>query len=665
MSEEEKKAESKPVVPAPDEGASELQVLKRKLYARDEAPELAERTAKLSDVPARKGERYGKAQPGESPAVLVDALQKRTSRRRKIIKASILVGGLVLVFVAAVAVTIWYRNLHQLKSEQIVLDLKAPGEFTSGEHMDYEINYGNDSLEKLQTIEILFEAPAGFRVLESSVEARREGEKYLFSVPDVEPGSGGKVTVKGILVGEQNTNALAKAEIDVAPANSPKTRYTKVTSATTVIVAVPIEVSVEASSTAISGERIFAVVHVRNVSSLPQEGLFLKLNAPPGMQLAPEDKEFSAAFSVQDGTWQLPSIKPLEEVVRTAVLYVDGTAGERRPLTIEVGIKDGEETFIQRQVSHVVTVTASELSVVQAFDKKPGDAIVSAGQKLQGSITYQNTGTVGLKSVVVSAKFEGTGLDPATLQLKNGAYNPTTKTITWTSATVPELSIVAPNQSGEITYDFSLLPSASFPVVDGKGNNNVLTVIASVDSPDVKTPLGQEKRIVSERVNLTVATSLPLDVVAFYDDGRLGLPSSGPLPPKVGEQTTYTVRFRLGTTLNDVGDVRVVAVLPDGVAYTGKTYLTTGGVEYNERTGEVTWKIPLLEALTGRTTPPAELHVQVAVTPGENTKGKEIQLLNVINVEGMDEFVDQIVKNEITDRFPTTDTAAPGKGKVQ
>lgn len=665
MSEEEKKEQPKPVVPAPDEGASELQVLKRKLYARDEAPELAERTAKLGDVPARKGERYGKAQPGESPAVLVDALQKRTSRRRKIIKMSLLVGGLVLVFIAAVAVTMWYRNLHQLKQDQIALDLKAPAEFTSGEHMDYEINYGNDSLEKLQSGEILFEVPAGFRVLQSSVEARREGEKYLFTIPDVEPGKGGKVVVSGVLIGEQNTNALAKAEIGVSPANSPKTRYSKVASATTVIVAVPIEVSVEASGSAISGERIFAVVHVRNVSSLPQEGLFLKLNAPPGMQLSPEDKEFSADFSTQDGLWQLPAIKPLEEVVRTAVLYVDGSAGERRPLDIEVGVKDGDQTFIQRKVSHVVTITASELSVVQSFNKKPGDQVVAAGDKLQGSIAYQNTGTVGLKSVVISAKFEGNGFDPASLQLKNGAYNPTTKTITWTSATVPELAVVAPNQTGEITYDFSLLPAASFPVVDGKGNNNVLTVIASVDSPDVKTPLGQEKRIVSERVNLEVATSLPLDVAAFYDDGRLGLASTGPTPPKVGQQTTYTLRFRLGTTLNDVGDMRLTAVLPDGVSYTGKTYLTTGAVEHNERTGEVIWNIPLIAALTGRTTPPAELDVQVAVTPGENTKGKEIQLLNVIKVEGTDEFVDQLVSTQIADRFPTTDTAVPGKGKVQ
>jgi hypothetical protein len=114
-----------------------------------------------------------------------------------------------------------------------------------------------------------------------------------------------------------------------------------------------------------------------------------------------------------------------------------------------------------------------------------------------------------------------------------------------------------------------------------------------------------------------------------------------------------------------VGDVRLTAVLPDGVAYTDKTYLTTGQVSYNSRTGEIIWHIPLLSSLTGRTTPPQELHVQVAVTPGENTRGSEVQLLNSVKIEGMDVFVDQTVTQEIKDRFPTTDTAVPGKGKVE
>jgi len=666
MAENDVKAGSSKPLPRPEgEEASKLQLLKRDLYARDESPEMVRRTIALGDVPARKGEKYGAGVEESSPTQLVDVLQKRTAHRRKLIIRALMIAGLLAVFGLAVWGTLAYRDAHQLRSDHLGIVLNAPSEFTSGEKIIFKAQIHNKSLEGWQRVEALFEVPPGFRFLESSLPAEREGGKYLMALPDLGAGKTAEASVTGVLIGQQNSNALSQVEITVSPDNDPKSRYKNVASATTVIRAVPIDMTIEASSSAISGERLLGVIHIRNISQVPQEGLFLKLDVPPGMDLATQDAEFSTGFSALDGMWDLPTLKPLDEITRKVVFFVDGSAGERRSLSLLAGIIEGDQHYTQREVTHVVTVTASELAVVQTFNETPGDQIVSSGQRLKAKVTYQNTGSVGLKSAVVTAKFEGSGLDPASLVLKSGAYNPTTKTITWTSATVPELAVVAPNQTGEIMYEFSLLPATSFPVVDDKGNNNVLTVVASIDSPDVKTPLGQEKRIVSERVNLEVASDLTLDAVAFYDDGRLGITSTGPVPPKVGEQTTYTLRFRLGSTLNDVGDVRLTAVLPDGVAYTDKTYMTGGQVDYNERTGEVIWNIPLLAALTGRTSPPQELHVQVAVTPGENTLTSVLELLRSVRVEGTDEFVNQLVSKEITERLPTTDTAVPGKGKVQ
>ncbi|MBI3251277.1 MAG: hypothetical protein HYZ62_00015, partial [Candidatus Andersenbacteria bacterium] len=602
-----------PLPPPETEGVSNLQLLKRDLYARDESPEMVKRTIALGDVPARKGEKYGAGPQGSSPTQLVDVLQKRTAKRRKLLMRAFMIAGLLAVFGLAVWGTLAYRDAHQLRSDHLGIVLSAPGEFTSGEKITFKAQIQNKSLEGWQRVEALFEVPSGFRFLESSLPVTREGGKYLMALPDVWAGKTAEASVTGVLIGQQNSNALSQVEITVSPDNDPKSRYKNVASATTVIRAVPIDMTIEASSSAISGERLLGVIHIRNISQVPQEGLFLQLNVPPGMDLAVQDAEFSTGFSVLDGTWELPMLKPLDEITRKVVFFVNGSAGERRSLGLLAGITEGDQHYTQREVTHVVTMTASELAVAQTFNETAGDQIVSSGQRLKAKITYQNTGSVGLKSAVVTAKFEGEGLNPASLALKSGAYNPTTKTITWTSATVPELAVVAPNQTGEITYEFLLLPATSFPIVNGKGNNNVLTVVAAIDSP----------------------------AVAFYDDGRLGITSTGPVPPKVGEQTTYTLRFRLGSTLNDVGDVRLTAVLPDGVAYTNKTYVTAGQVDYNERTGEVVWHIPLLAALTGRTSPPQELHVQVAVTPGDNTRGSEIPFLRSVHVEGTDQFVNQ------------------------
>lgn len=653
-----------PPISEPTPENSELQVLKRQLYARDEAPVIAERTQRLSDLPTRRGEAYGKS-TAASPAVFADTLAERTRKRQRLVRWSLGIGAGVLIFVGAVSATLWYRARHQLKNEQIALVINAPTEFTSGERIAYTIAYENTSLEAWQQVEVAFEPPHGFRFLESQPEARRDGAEYVFAVPGVPAGGKGEVTVGGILIGEQNSNALAKAEIVLAPTNDPKSRYAVTSTLTTSIRAVPIELSIDASSGAVQGERLLGVTHIRNTSESIQQGLYLALDVPPGMSLAVEDPQFSSGYDVLSNEWVLPTLKPLEELTRNVVFYVEGSAGERRALGLKVGIQENEDKFVQREVSQVVTVTASELSVEQVFNSKTDDQAVQTGEDIKGVVQFRNTGTVGLKNVVVKVQFQGVGFNPASLQLKSGAYDPTTKTITWTASTVPELANVPANQGGEVTYDFSVLSADQFPVTDDQGTNNTIVAVAAVDSPDIQTSLGQERRVVSDRTHLSVATDLTLDLAAFYDDGRLGLPSSGPVPPKVGEQTTYTLRFRLGSTLNDTGDVRLTAVLPDGVKYTGKTYLTTGEVDFNDRTGEVIWHMPLIKGLTGRTSPPAELHVQVAITPGENVVGQEIQFVTSAKAEGTDVFADQFVTTAMTDKFPTTETASPGKGKVQ
>ena len=178
---------------------------------------------------------------------------------------------------------------------------------------------------------------------------------------------------------------------------------------------------------------------------------------------------------------------------------------------------------------------------------------------------------------------------------------------------------------------------------------------------------GQIRRpleVVSDRAVMSVRTDTLLRTDAFYDDGRLGLTSSGPLPPKVGETTSYTLRTRVGTTLNDVSDVRLEMVLPDGVSHTGDTFKTGGDLEFNDRTGQFLWTFPQITGLTGRGSPPHELHVQVAITPGENLRGKIIDLLNKVEVRFTDQFTDQVVTEDLS-QFPTTDTAVRSRGTVE
>lgn len=642
---------------------SNLEKLQKALYEREESGELKQRQEDVAHFSPREVKVAERAAPAPPSAHFVDVMKQRIKKRRQLIKWIAGAAAGVAVVAGAAAVTLWYRASLQVSPAQIEITMSAPDTFTSGEDISYTIAYRNASRMKWQNVELALQPPAGFTYRASTPTAERSGSNYIMKVGELAPGGGGQAIVTGQLLGQQQTISQATAELVLSPANFPGEQLKKSIAVATTITALPLELSIDMSAAAAPGDRVLGLIHVRNVGRTPLTNSYIKLAVPPGVDVAKEDSEFSPDFSLADSTWALPPLEPLAEATRTAVLFIQGDSGEHREITVEAGIRAGESAIVQRSVAHVVTVTAPQLLITQMYNGNSQDQTAVAGAAISGVVQYKNVGTVGLKDVIVTVKFEGVGIDPASLKLPQGSYNPTNRTISWSAATVPGLATLLPQQEGALDYQFNILALDKLPA-DNQGQNSRLVTTATIDSPNLPTPVGQERKVVTDQLVLSLTTNLTLGVDAFYDDGRLGITSTGPLPPEVGQQTTYTVRVRVGSSLNDAEDVRVSMILPDGVSYTDKNYKTTGTIDFNSRTGEVTWNIPLLKGLTGRSAPAEEMDIQVAITPGEDKRGQAVLLVGSLSVTANDGFTNQAVSSEVKE-LPTTATAAKDQGKVQ
>jgi len=646
------------------EQPSQLNILQRQLYSRDESATLKNRGEDLKRVGVRHTNLPPTEEQADAPTKFKSIIEERAQRRRRWL---IWIGMIILLsvlFGAAVGGTLWYRLRRNVTAEQITIELQTKSELTSGDEITYTVNYTNDSYVDWQNVELVFEPPTGFTYLHSSQPVNDDGRKFQLSVGDVDSRKTDSFSVTGRLIGEQSASVIASTTLIMTPENYPSGRFEQAALATTTITAMPIDLSVVIANEARSGERILATIQVTNTSTNPLTDAYLQLMPSAGMTFAPEDPQFTSDFSLTDNEWTLPTIEPRDSVTYEAILFIQGQPSEQRELESRVGVKHGDSRFIQRKVPSIITISASQLSLVQSFNKAASPMAVATGQKVEGIIDYANTGTVGLSDAIIRVKFEGEGIDPASLDLKTGAYDPTTRTISWTASTVPGLALIQPQDTGQISYSFSIKNWADFPITGEQTSNHALIINATVDSPDLTVPVGEERSGASDRFVMSVTTDLALATNAFYDDGRLGLTSTGPLPPQAGDTTSYTIRLQLGSTLNDAGDVRVVAVLPDGVQYTDQKIATVGEVAFNDRSGEVVWTIPILDALTGRTQPTADLLFQVSVTPGENQRGQELDLLNRLVVDATDMFTDSELHAAV-EKYPSTETASPGKGKVQ
>ena len=642
-----------------------IQLTRRGLYAREEPAGLKARQEELHKLGITRHQRdlEGAGDTLASTKYKNLAL-RRALRLGKTLRFTGMLLLVIIIVVWVVVVLMWYRSRVTVTDDQVGLTIDAPIEFTAGEEIFYKIMYKNKSRVAWQNVELVFNTPRGFNFSGSNQEVSITRNSVVWRVGDIASGAEGEFHVRGLLIGEQNETATGKVDILVTPENFPSGRFLKSTVLATTITALPLEVALDIPKDAASGERVLASISVRNLSNHSLEGVYLKLRPAENIELSTDDIDFTSGYLETSKEWRLQSLDSLESGDFTFVFYVTGQPGEARIIDVEAGIRQKDEEFTQRELTYIVTVSASEVLVKQTYNESLGPIVVKAGDTVQGKVHYSNVGTVGLKDVIVKVKFEGIGFFPSSLQFHGGAYDSAKKTVMWSAATVPELAILQPQQGGEISYSFTVLPTHEYPEAGEGAKNNVIVSVATVDSPDIPTPVGGQKSVVSDRAVLSVETDLSLDVDAFYDDGRLGLNSEGPLPPKVGETTSYTVRFRVGSSLNDVSEARVVAVFPDGVRFTGKSYKTNGEMMFNDRTGELIWSIPYMEGGVGRVRPPQELHVQVEITPGEQLVDHDVSFLNKATIEATDQFVDQEV-SVLTKDFPTTKTAVPGRGIVE
>ncbi len=641
-----------------------LENLQQELYSREPSNNLLARGESVRQLGIRRKELSRSPHRPAEPLALKNVMTERTARRHKFFRITLLIISLLGLAVAAGVGTYWYRSSRNITVDDIQAILAGPEAFTSGDRVQYTISYRNDSAVDWENVELVFKTPPGFIFESSSREFRVSGREYLLAVGTLSAGGNDEILVSGELLAAENASVIASVEVTITPRNFPSGRFTKTVITTSTATAVPLTLAIDTPREATTGERIVATIKVTNTSASLLRDVYIVLQPNPGLELATEDPQFSPEFSAINSEWHIAEIASLGEVSRQVVLFVQGQANENRTLGIEVGLTKDNEKFTQKKSSAVIVISSAELNIQQSYNQKADLLVVRASDSISGTVQYANNGTEGLRDVIIKARFEGVGLDEKKIDLKTGSFDPISQTITWTSATVPQLSLLQPGQSGEIAYSFAVKATDQFSVQGDDLTNHAIIITASIDSPGVRVAAGQIAKVVSDRFVISIISDLVLLADSFYDDGRLGLNSTGPIPPKVDKESTYTVRIRLGSTLNDIGDLRVVAILPDGVRYTGNIFKTVGEVAFNERAGEIVWTMPLLSGLTGRGAPYAELHFQVAITPGANQQGDEVTFLNRLMALGTDQFTDAEVTAEVK-KFPTTETAVPGKGDVE
>ena len=203
------------------------------------------------------------------------------------------------------------------------------------------------------------------------------------------------------------------------------------------------------------------------------------------------------------------------------------------------------------------------------------------------------------------------------------------------------------------------------PLNRGTNDLTISTQVSASSSALQVTPIDDSSAggILGVRAEARQTPTFPFRAEARYyseSGDQLGI---GPLPPQVGQQTSYWIVWTVGPTETDLSQLTLKTTLPQEVTATGKyasgiqgSFVTDGS--------HVSWTIPSLPATGGSE---ATFAFEVALKPSVIDRGHSVRLVNSSTASAVETntnaAVEALAASDTTD-LPS-DQKAKGEGMVQ
>jgi hypothetical protein len=539
-------------------------------------------------------------------------------RHWKVVTATV-VGIVVIVGVLSFS---FFRSTL-FANERVKTEMTGPTDVASAESVNYTVHWVNDNILGAKNLEVSLVYPTEFRP-DALPGMTISGNTATVSVSDVKGRTSGVVRFSGKFYGSRGSLTYFRSVARFTPTGI-SGRYETESRFGVTIVSSPLSFDMIVPQEAASGNETEYVISYHNDGDVAFQNLRVRVTYPEGFRFNQAEPVPSEGNSV----WKIGALLPNSGGQIRAKGILIGGNNQAKTAIVEIGTLQGDGSFLAYDRKERLTrIIASPLTITQQVGGKT-DLSASPGEKLSYQLDYMNTGDIGLRDVIVTMEVNVSLLDMTQLTFggTTGSYDVQKGIITWKASDIPGLARLEPHQGGAIRFAVPIRRD----IDSGKG----LTVrtVAKIDSPDVPLASKANKVIASNALDVRIGAGAKVEAAISYADAIF--PGYGPIPPKVGQETGYAIRFRVTNNLNDLSGVRMIATIPSGVKYAGKKSPDAEAVSYNDRTGQLVWDIGTMLG-GGKST--RELVIQVSSVPGPDLIGKQPILLQDSVLEGVDTF---------------------------
>ena len=567
-----------------------------------------------------------------------------------------------------------FKNGHASAKASMAVKIDAPHEYASGDIATITIQYQNKENFSLNDAELAIKYPQSFEFLASDPVPLNEF-KDIWQLGNISKGQSGIIQIKGKVMGSVGDLIAFKTTFTYQPENFNSNFKQEFNSEIGTIASSIAVISVEGPSQVIPDQNVTYTIQYENTSDEDLNNVLINAKFPQNFVFVESKPIFTkneifnqkkllltnkeSGISVKK-SWLLDRLSQGEKgVIEITGKYINSD-NEKSTLIFQIGVIDAVEYNIYQEQKHNFEILNHGLSVSMSVNGLKEENSVNFSNTLNYSITIKNIGAKTLYDVFLTSQIDSQVVDWETLIDKNNGERVGQK-ILWRPSSTPSLAILKPLD--EKTIDFSL-QIKGISKIDLKKDNLKTTAHAEATI----TAIGDFNTNVLVKTDPLVSdinTELEMKVEGrYFDDDNIAV-GQGPLPPVVGEKTTFRIYWYLSNNLNEVSNVVFKTVLLPDSKWEDKFLSTVGALVYNPSDNSVVWKIPKISPNNNF----EELNAwfDVSITPKADQAGKLILIVADSSLTAKDNVTNSAIS--LVGRGVTTnledDPIGGGRGLVE
>ena len=536
---------------------------------------------------------------------------------------------ILVLLIGVIGYWSWQKNIYS--KEVLKLEILGPESVELAKEFEYIVRYKNNGDFLLEEPKLIFEYPK-----EAILPENRPLWQQI-TLEDIYPGEEKTISFKAKLLGQEGQKLVAKATLSYRPKNL-KARYESTTTLTTQIKSVPLTFEFDLPSKIESGKKfIFRINYFSNLD-YPLTDLRIQMDYPL-------DFEFISSLpkSLEKNEWVVPVLNQFQGGKIEIEGKIFGEVGEAKIFRAKLGIFKEGEFILLKQIQKGLEIIKPSIYLRQEINGNP-QYIALPGDWLHYEIYFKNIGDKELTNLFLISQLEGEAFDFQTIRSDLGQTEPGSNSVIFDWRRVSKLQYLAPLEEGKVDFWIKLKD----------------------DLGPVKEPVLKNKVFISQvKEEFLTKISSKLEIVqkGYFQDDVFG--NTGPIPPQVGQTTSYTIIWQAKNYYSLVKDVKIKALLPSGVELTGKIFPEEeiSKFSFDSQSREIVWSVGDLDRRKEKS-----IAFQVAFTPQEFDRGQTPEIISEAKIIGEDSWTGKILEataEAINTTLPNDQTIGEEMGKVQ